>query len=399
MKNLLLLLIILVFSISSLFFSCKDYENNVSIVKSIDFHTGIVELLFTFKGLYYDKHLDRETVYFSDRETFIKTFNLQGELLDTISLTNVVNFFGRKPTFIIPYSKDTIFCGNHFGEIIVVIDHIGNIYHTITIDNFLPEFLQGIVSVQHFTPYQLTTSNKLLLRIYLKWFELMAQKNKFDMDLMAQHELFCKTFHGMPYFLELSHIFSDTIGYKLGLSDFYKNNFAENEASMYETFFFKETNNYLFLMCSSNSKILKIEPDNFDILKEIDVKSKYTNIKRSYTYEDFLNEEFYEVEALYKGLIGEIFYDEIINKYLVIVLHSVKNKEEFEKLDGFNYRPFSIIVYDHNFENPKEYKFDANTYHTRNCFMTSEGFMIQRKPENLSINNYGTQTFDLLKFN
>ena len=392
--------IALIFTILSLFSSCKESEHNITIAKSIDFQTGIVEVLFTLKGLYYDNYLEKEIIYFSDRETFIKTFNLHGEQIDSVPLTNVLNFFGRKPTFIIPFSKDTIFCGNHFGEIIIVIDHTGNIFHSINIDNILPEYLQGLGSFQYFLPYQLTTADKLLLRIHIKWFDLMAQKNKLEVDFMEQHELYCKTFHEIPYILELNHIFSDTIGYRIGLCDFYKNNFADNDASMYETFFFKEINGYLFLLCSTNGKIFKIEIDNFEILKEIEVKSKFTNLKSSYTYEDLATKsEARTIGELFKGVIGEIFYDKTVNKYLVIVLHSVKNKEEFEKYDGFNYRSFSIIVYDENFENPKEYKFDGNTYHTRNCFMTSEGFMIQRKPDNLNIKNYGTQTFDLLKFN
>ncbi|MDR2926987.1 MAG: hypothetical protein LBV41_02110 [Cytophagaceae bacterium] len=390
---------ILIAGIVSLFF-CSCNINSVEIVKSTDFKTGLVEVKFNLKGLYFDKHLQQETVFFSDGEEFIKTYSLQGGLLDSIPLKNIVGLYSRRPHFVLPYSRDTIFCGQYFGEGIAVINSAGDVYHTVTVDDALPDSLKGLILAQHFIPYPLTTPNKILFRNYLSWHGLMKKEYKTDLNIVAQHGFFCKSFHNIPYFIELNNIFSDTAEYRLGLYDYYKNNFAENNASMSESGFFKEANSFVFLLCSATGKIFKINPNSFEVLQEIEVKSQFTEIKSSYTYMDLRNKtEALKTGELYKSVIGELFYDEKNGKYLVIVLHSVNTQEEFDRFEAFNYRPFSIIAYDANFENPVEYNFEGNTYNARISFMCSEGFMIQRKPENLTVHNYGTQTFDLLKFN
>ncbi|MDR2927689.1 MAG: hypothetical protein LBV41_05770 [Cytophagaceae bacterium] len=399
MKKTSLHSIIITTVISIFFYACNEKENKVVVVKNIDFKTGFVEIEQKFKGLYYDKNLKQETVYFSDREKVLKTYSLQGELLDSVPLTNVVELFGSKLGFAIPYSKDTIFCGQYDSMSIAAIDHTGNIYHKVTVDALLPDSLKDLVLAYRMLPYQLSTSNKILFRNFLPHDALMEKENKTDLDVTEQTKYFYETFIHTPYFLELDDIFSDTPKYRFGLHDYYKNNFAEDDASMAFSFYFKEMNNFIFLLCSATGKIFKIDPETFEIVKEIEVKSKFTDLKNTYTYMDLLNSTEVAEASEYKGVIAELFYDEKINKYLAVVLHSVKNREEYNRFERFNYRPFSIIAYDANFENPVEYNFEGNTYNARISFMCSEGFMIQRKPENLTVHNYGTQTFDLLKFN
>ncbi|MDR2684155.1 MAG: DUF4221 family protein, partial [Prevotellaceae bacterium] len=109
------------------------------------------------------------------------------------------------------------------------------------------------------------------------------------------------------------------------------------------------------------------------------------------------NKLHHEKEKL-RACVQNIFYDKSREKYYVLVGHKLKNIEEFNKYE-YDYRPFSVIVFNKNFKKLKEYAFEADIYKYRNAVMTSKGLIIQRKEQNLTPDNYGTQIFDLLEFN
>jgi len=386
----------------SLLLACCEKKHEIEIVKKVEFNTGFVDLYWRFKGEYYDKDYKQEVVYFSDfGKSYIKIFNLQGEMLDTIPLINVLNEFApRQIAFIYPYSKDTIFCGKNLQNKIVVINHNGEIYHTINIDDILPDSLKNLYLVnRRNNPYQEKKSSKILLHPMLNYSELLLKENRSDISLMDGYELFYKVLHNSPYFFELNNIFSDKIDYDFKYRAFYNKYFSVEDAAMSKNSFFKELNNFIFILSSSKNLILKVDPENFELLKEISIKSKHTDIGYTFTIEDQLNNSENYIKSSYQGRICELFYNEKTKQYLVIVMHSANNKEEYDSYNEFDFRPFSVIIYNENFENPKEYTFEAHTYICRNAFMSQEGLWMQRKPEKLTKENYGTQIFDLIKFN
>lgn len=396
-KTYILIILFLLF-----FTNCKE-KQSIEIIKTVEFNTGIVDIYWRFKGIYYDNDYNREVVYFSDfGKSYIKTFNLQGKILDIIPLKNVVQEFApRDIGFIYPYSIDTIFCGKHLENQIVVINHKGDIYHTINIDNIVPDSLKKLYCItQREHPYQGKNSNKIILHPMLNYQECLLRENKTQLDLIDGHEIyFNNVFHNSPYFFELKNIFSDKIDYDFKYRGFYEKYFIKNDVAMSNNIYFKELNNFIFIMFNSKNLILKINHENFELLETINIKSKYTDLGYSYTIKENLNKSENKMKSLYQGRICELFFNEKTKQYIVIVMHAAKDKEEYDSYNEFDYRPFSVIVYDENFKNPKEYKFEANTYICRNSFMSQEGLWLQRKPENLTKENYGTQTFDLIKFN
>jgi hypothetical protein len=165
--------IIFILLIISTLFACtnteknkiKDITNAVKISKSVNFKTGVLTINNRFKGIYYDKDLKQEVVYFSDfGRTFIKTFNIKGELMDSVPLANALKELTRKIGFIYPYSKDTVFCGNEYNKIIVI-DHNGDVFHTINIDNILPDSL-NVYALKRPIPYQCETSQNILFKVH-----------------------------------------------------------------------------------------------------------------------------------------------------------------------------------------------------------------------------------------
>jgi hypothetical protein len=266
-------------------------------------------------------------------------------------------------------------------------------------DSILPDSLKNLYTISwRNIPYQEIKSNKILFHPYLNYSELLLKEEK-DLDLMGGYDLYYKVFHNSPYFFELKNIFSDKIDYDFKYRDFYKKYFSVKDAAMSSNKFYKIVNDFIFILFSSKNLILKIDSENFELLKEINIKSKHTNIGFSYTSEENLNDSENKIKSLYQGRVCELFYNEKTKQYLVIVMHSAKNKEEYNSFNEFDFRPFSVITYNENFENPKEYAFEAHKYICRNAFMTHEGLWIQRKTEKISKENYGTQAFDLIKFN
>jgi hypothetical protein len=210
------------------------------------------------------------------------------------------------------------------------------------------------------------------------------------------------------YMLELNNFLTDTPSTKLFLSDYYKTNYIEGDMTsdgfMNGTYFFTTKDN-LYIMNSCSGKITMFDKKDYKQIKEVKVSSKYTKVGLEPHYctsGDYVSDAYKVLEYAsyaYGPKIDRLFFNEKAKQHYVILTHELKDIEEWKNYNNGDYRPFSVIIYDENFENPKEYAFEAHTYIARNCFMSQEGLWMQRKPEQLTKENYGTQTFDLLKFN
>lgn len=167
--------------------------------------------------------------------------------------------------------------------------------------------------------------------------------------------------------------------------------------------FYVILNNTFYSIALSKGIIYAYDIDSFDLIRTIKIDSKYTSngfLPEKVTADEADFDKKFEIETekeCLAGLIMKMFF--INGQYYIIVSHELNSIQDWDRFHEGDYRPFSVIIYDENFENQKEYMFEADTYAFRNSFVTKEGLWIQRKPENLNRENYGTQTFDLFKFN
>lgn len=395
-----IIVITLVF-LQAFFVSCKGDKSNTIIKRSISFKTGNVDFNSFFIGTYFDKFENSDVVYFVDKKHCIKRFLLSGEILDSVPLAETIDFLADKLDeirIVSIYAHDTILVLSNYSNTILTINGLGNIYNTKTIDNFVPDSLVDLVGIDNcFSANSNSDYNNLFYTLYPKQdyysshvfgydtlgdFDKMLYANKFDFIL--------------PYFVNIRDFFSENSNSFL-LVDDYASKFYNEGEFIFRFNDFKVIGDKLFVLPWELDIISVYSASNYAHLRDIKVDSKYTTVG----YDPLTLQEYLQDDETHKlqGRIQYLFFNTNESRYYVIVSHNLKNERQFNETENGKYAPFSVIIYDENFENSKEYAFEENTYACRRAYMTTEGLLIQRKPENQDISNYGTQTFDLLNFN
>lgn len=112
---------------------------------------------------------------------------------------------------------------------------------------------------------------------------------------------------------------------------------------------------------------------NGDYKKVITIKSKYTKFDKEDKKGDRIDMIRYALD--YATQTKRILYDEYREKILIVLVHGTEDIEKNGDKKGTN-RPFSVLVYDtdYNFEN--EYLFDNSKYNYKNIYVCKEGLAI-----------------------
>ena len=389
-----LYIIIIIGIISLNFYSCKEKENTIIIAKTINFKTDLVDIKSSFIGTYFDKIEQKDIIYFVNPKTCIKRYYLSGELFDTVPLNKTIDFLkinNDKIRIITAYSSDTIMILSDYNNFILSINGKGKIFNIKLLDEILADSLKTLVGIDNcWTSNSNSDYNNLFFNFYPmqeyyeKYCDINDTLNPYEKILITN-----KIDFEIPYLLNLKNLYSDNLQYNLIVTDYAKRNYKENEF-LFRFNDFKIINNKIFILPWETNIISEYNIDTYQHIKEIKIESKYTDIGfKILTVEEIFNQNNDQNNS---GKIHYLYYSNRDKKYYIIVSHTVK-----EEIEDYKYIPFSIITYDENFNNPKEYKFNKNTYSCRKAFMTTEGLIIQRKPEKLTKENYGTQTFDLLE--
>ncbi|MDL2262832.1 DUF4221 domain-containing protein [Bacteroidales bacterium OttesenSCG-928-I21] len=392
---------ILIFFMLATFFACNNREKSIEVIKSVEFKTGFVDVFFRFLGYFYDESSKQELVYFVEPDEIIKIFDINGKIINCIPLKKIIKEIGSRVEGISSYSKDTIFLLSMHHNKISVLNDSGTIVKSLIVDDILPDSAKNMFEFYQFLPYQLNNKFEMIFWAYPDYSNIMNKLKKDNLPMLEQDIFYFSYFFEQPRLLIIKDFFSDSINAEFILYDYYKKHYKADEAGMLSEAFFKQINDFIFVLSGSSNNIYVIDGETYKELREIEVISKHTNIGFESVFSKDYRKNAIRLRDMmcYSGDISNVFYNSKTKQYYVLVLHALKNLEEWQYLHDGDYRPFSIIIYNKNFENPKEYAFAANTYICRNSFMSEEGLWIQRKPENLTRENYGTQTFDLIKFN
>jgi len=385
--------------------SCKK-EPQVTVVQTFEFKTGLIDLHFRYVGLY--EQDGNEYLYFVDKEKDIKIFDFQENLFDSIPLRNIIYDFATKRDKLqggVQFAgKDSIIFNSNYKNYIGLINHKGDILKTVCIDTILHDSLKNLN--EHYFSYFPSVhnfSNDLLFHIHTN--NNSSENKGLKPPTLEFYEDFFTTFYNTPYLLKVKNIFNNNPEYDFLIRNHYKQINPVPYFIIGGGSAFKVINNDIFILCLEKSLIFRYYGENYEKLQIIEIKSDFTKIDE---YIPTVKDAFSDIATTRKGIetyqnitnlrgnIQNIFYSK--NKYYVLVGHTLKTIEEFNQYE-YDYRPFSVIVLDENFKKLKEYPFAADIYKYRNAVMTSKGLVIQRKEQNLTPDNYGTQTFDLLEFN
>ncbi len=109
--------------------------------------------------------------------------------------------------------------------------------------------------------------------------------------------------------------------------------------------------------------------------KAFSVKSKYTNFEEIEIFKSEDVPTVYDNAINYATQVNGILYDEYHNKILVVLVHGTKDIENNGE-KKFTNRPFSILVYDTDYNFEKEYLFDHSKYDYHGVFVCKEGLII-----------------------
>jgi hypothetical protein len=377
-------------------FLCKSCKNDISVVNSFDFNTGVADLHFRDIGLY--EQNNTEYLYSVDRnKDEIKIFDLQGNKIDSVSLKKSSYYLAKKQDkmrslqFI---NEDSILIMSSYRNHLVLINRNGKIINTVALDSIMPDSTKCLndffLSV---LPAQIRDSRNLIFYVHPR--DSIAWRKGYRPPNFNFYYDYYENFYNTPVFVKFKDIFEQK-QYCYSKNDYYRN--FNNDIFKIETGSrYKIIDKNIFDIRQEIPVIAQFSTDNLELEKIIEIKKEHSKI---FTVQDVFGDsktqKKYQKYIKYIKLnfsILNIFFNKQEKKYYVLVEHNIKKEEELKK--G---RIFSVIIYDKNFENPKEYVFPADVYKYMNAIMTSKGLLIQRKEQNLTPENYGTQTFDLLRF-
>ncbi len=401
MKTKVLILSILA---SVLLFACssKPKEPTVKVEKTLSFETREVDIHYRNIGTYFDKQRNEDIIYFyvKDQNTLKRFRLLSGELLDTVYLDmnkNPMTSEDRIHYFSV-FAHDTILTissnlSSYQKQKFISFDSKGEIFHVKHVNDLLPDSLKNIVPF-----YFLRNPNSFSKNNFFLNFGLSGDYiEKYGTDCITENNCIPSTYNQislnlLPACVNVKNLYSDTTKLYMVLNDYFHKHYQNTNLYIEVNFFFTHNNN-LYIYTRQHNKISIYDSDTYEHIKDIAITSKHTSIGNKRTLDEEINDAPYEM----RGSIADFYYNENRAQYFVIIEHAIegRNYADGHKVD---YGPFSVIIYDKNFENPIEYFIPEGKYYRLGTYMTSEGLIWQRKYENLTKDNYGTQTFDLLSF-
>ncbi|MDR2684158.1 MAG: hypothetical protein LBB53_02100 [Prevotellaceae bacterium] len=383
--------------------SCAN-KPQVFVIQSFEFKTGMINVSFQHVGLY--EQDGTEYLYFVDKYKDIKIFDFDGKLFDNIPLKNLIYDFAVKKDKICGgvqfVGNDSVVIHSSYRNNIGLINRKGDILQIVCIDSILHDSIKNL-NEYHFShaPNAANWQNDFLFSVRTGDKQI---RNKGLKPLTVEYyEDYYTTLYNTPYLLKINKFFSDKPEYNFLANDLYKkiNSYPYVDNGLNP---FKVINNNIFILSREKPLIFKYFGKNYEKIEKIKVISKYTDldympVSPKEVFCDFTtnqnNYEKYNENNKLRGQVFNIFFNEKEQKYYVFVWHKQKNMEEYNK-NGKNY---SIITYNRNFKKLKEYLINTDLYAFGKAVMTSKGLLIQRKEQNLTPDNYGTQIFDLLGFN
>jgi hypothetical protein len=211
-----------------------------------------------------------------------------------------------------------------------------------------------------------------------------------------------------PYFFEIDLLFAnktENLQYRFENNNLLKNfDIYSGKGEFIEHCpIFIVVGDFIYLSTTTSDYIYKINLSDFTIADKFKINSNYgiigvkpTEINADDDVEYSKQLGIWAKNRVINNIIDGIYYDKNKKIFYVLVAMQING---FEELDNPG-RNFSIIVYNESFKKQGEYLFEKEKYNYRKgVTLTSEGIMLQRKSENLSRENYGTQTFDFYQFN
>ena len=377
---------ILIITILFCFSACKK-ENKATVIKEKSFHIGF-HYTPSFSGIFTDSKTLEEFVYFGEPVTKkeLKIFHLNGKILEVISLKKINAILGDIDKIEV-LSKDTIVAISKYTGVLVAFDSKGEPRTTVDVNKIGKEKNGNFFEYHTLGASVFTDKNSVFLKCDWRYNSADKLNNKEPKDNLEYLRYYENNSFKSPFFLKITNFFSTkpTVSFECYNLD---NNFTEKPVftlfSQYQC-----DNGFVFVSDFGSGNILCLDSKKLTISKKINIESNYTTI--GFKHSEINKETYNKVQEIVnasclKGHFSKLWYNLKEKKYYVMVHHEIIGKIKADN-------PFSIITYDTNFENPKEYPFLDRNYRGGYSIMTKEGLMMSKKIKN------GKETFVLFNFN
>jgi len=379
-------------SIGLLFFilwSCSSDENNIIKKNSLTFKTGF-EASYRFSGIFIEKSNKTEYLYFADPITAkcLKTFKLNGTLIDSVPFANALNFIGEVNGISV-ISRDTIILNSQITNLLVLINSKGQCIKKIYMDSLVNRNKKGdYFELSSSFLDKKTIGNSILFRAEWRYNHNESEPT----DVIENLLFFNKKQYNSPYFCKIN--FNDkTTPVMFGLSNFYLNFTSSSSDYCNDVPLYTCVNNHLFLHTIYSNELFVINEKNLHIEKKIPITSRYTKIGATSFPINVSN--IHKLQVIHdsiqstSGRLFNFFYNTNNNKYYVFIYHAVA--ASLEKTIGYKKLPYSILSMDSSFSDFKEYNIESNTYFGAFSIMTSQGLIINTPSNNRNENNEYTR--------
>ncbi len=383
------------FFLTLILFSCSRNKNTAISIETIDFKETTSGCIV---NTYYDKKQKQDLIYFCGRgvKKNIKLFTVNGKLVKTIPLTNVLKLIDEIGGISI-ISMDTIVINSNYTNQILLINNVGEVWKEINLNNKLIDKDANIYELMASIDANNNTLESLIYCSYWRSNSKDIEQSKEPKGNLEYLKYFYKNCYNTPHFISLANVLDSSIKIEYHLQHFYKQ--ISKEVRVFaEPPFYTIQNNALFVYSLYSDTLFQYSRDDFSLKNKIKISSDFTKIGTSLMKINENNIRNGQDSVTFKinreGRIIKFIYSPSKNKYYCIVKHQVlKENVDTQK------NPFSIAVYDTNFIKLDEHLFNDNNYDYNHALFTNNGLMLLKKDTTKSLIKNEKCTYSLLEFN
>lgn len=390
-----------------LLFSCSQSADD-SLKNPTEKPYSVTEqsFLLDFKPIHKTSHTytDHKTstnyVYFSDFVTSKKMsfYDLDGQFRFSVQLDSLVDSNIRIEDVNVQH-RDTIYILEQNSKNLYELDSNGKVRDFILMKNFDLEWINeyGSSIYSNFG----SNSNCFYFRNEL------SIKNEFELEnridrIKKYYNLKLKT----PVIIEVCFDEKrsvDSITYK-PIFENIREEYSEKDEFTFEFTYYYVSKKYVFLSSWYSDKVFVYDRIKHKRIQNISIKSDHTDIGGKpfkITNENIENSEvLLKKRGSFNGQINRIYYDDLRDLLYVLVFH--EQKDHTSSIYGAA-RPWSLIVYNKDFEKMYEESFEHDEYSMGFTKLTPRGLMVLKRDEQQNEKNKRSKekiyTFDIFDFN
>jgi|GEM_PF-6985771 len=391
-----------VFIIWLIISSCRDSNNQTVNITSADvaFNTGFPTHIKCY-GSYFDEKYREELVFFADPKSSrcLKTFNLKGELKDSISLSEVLSH-----RFLIDginiLSRDTIVINSYYPNSIYMLDHKGHVWKTLFLDDLVQWNDSTLDNVEYWSSTQPNSTLGENGTIYLaNSFDINLRLEQYDK--VSAYKRYFNLEHRLPYFLKLNNVFSDSISTQLVLDDYYRLFSDKYESYSFAIPFYYSTDSLVFLFAQFSDKILYFPHNEPDKMRTFKITSSYSDIGfdpieiSETTIESWADKMNSTTQS--NGGISRFFYHPQTQVYSVITTLDKPQAKSME--ENYYDRRFSLQILNKEFKKIAEQDYSYQGYDFSGEIPIKDGLLIKKRNITNTPIRYEKIEYSVLRFN